>query len=48
MCELIDDEETFVKLDALQAFTQILPYYTKQELEEVNIVKAVKQIVSEQ
>jgi len=29
MCELIDDEETFVKLDALSSFTQILPYYSK-------------------
>jgi hypothetical protein len=42
MCELIDDEETMVKIEALNQLANMIPLYSKEEINSVpEFIKAL-------
>ena len=42
MCELIDDEETLVKIEAVKVLPIILQLYTQEEIAQSKIIETLK------
>ena len=42
MCELIDDEETMVKIEAFSQLSNMISLFSEEELQNSQIIKSVK------